>query len=175
MTTFLITLSLLVAHDRGANLPYISTDDGLFYARCVPADRDGSAGTTVILEVGRETDRVVDRYDWYSRERVRLGWSPLAGKIAVASRAELPGAGRPPTQLSFHLGGKLLKSYTLEQLKPLGLGEHPVVSSNGQHQIAIDAMAYDLENTNRRYFPVRFGRGREPVRFDILTGEPMKP
>lgn len=102
-----------------SNGPYVqSGPDGVFYARCVPDAAQGSKGTTTIYRVRKDGDEVVDKYDWYARRGVVLGWSPIAGKVAVLALGGPPAPGsEKPSELSFHLGGKRLASYTADDLK----------------------------------------------------------
>src|SRR5437879_3215435 len=69
---------------EAANRPYVqSGPDGVFYARCNPAAATGTSGSTEICKVQKDQDEQVDRYDWYTKHGVVLGWSPMAGKVAV--------------------------------------------------------------------------------------------
>lgn len=109
MSIVLAAAVLAVAASKSsANRPYVqSGPDGVFYARCVPDADTGPAGTTRVYHVGRDKDDLVDAYDWYAQEGATLGWSPIAGKVAVMARRSRAGA-----ELTFHLGGKTLASYT---------------------------------------------------------------
>ena len=78
------TVSSSFASTRLPNRPYVqSMDGGIFYARCIPAEKKGSKGTTTIYRVEAEADEKLDVYDWYAPEGVILGWSPIVGKVAV--------------------------------------------------------------------------------------------
>ncbi|MDB5294715.1 MAG: hypothetical protein JWO31_698, partial [Phycisphaerales bacterium] len=119
------------------NAPYvISGPDGAFYARGVPADATGTGGRTDVYAVREPADERVDRYDWYAPSGVTLGWSPIAGKVAVLAvmqprpAARIAGQAMPDwqtaEQLRFALGGRVLKSYTNADL--IALGAEKVVS-----------------------------------------------
>jgi len=101
--------------DEPGSRPYVhSGADGVLYARCVPDQVTGSAGRTRVYNVGRDTDDLIETYDWYAQGGVRLGWSPAAGKVAVMAR-------RNGAELSFYLGGKPLASYSADDLGRLGV------------------------------------------------------
>lgn len=100
------------ASKQRANFSYVqSGPDGVFYARCVPDEADGTKGTTKVYRVRKERDEPTDGYDWYVKRGVVLGWSPIAGKVAIMALGGPPAAGSGiPPELSFHLGGKPLTS-----------------------------------------------------------------
>ena len=116
-----------------SNYPYVqSGPDGAFYARCIPAGPDGTEGTTVIYRVQKGADQVVDAYDWYSKKGVVLGWSPIAGKVAVMSLSG-KAASEPDKQveISFYLGGKSLAVPLPEiRLKDLGQGPDGITTAD---------------------------------------------
>ena len=67
-----------------------SGPDGVFYARCIPAESQGAKGTTTIYRVKADADEVVDRYDWYGPTTVVLGWSPIVrNKVQAQAAARL--------------------------------------------------------------------------------------
>jgi hypothetical protein len=178
-----LDLGTSVAHDASAakaaaNRPYVEClKGGAFYARCIPSGKFDSAGTTDIYRVGMEKDERIAHYEWYSRDGLVLGWSPIAGEVAVMARRSEP-AESPDKQieLSFYLGGKLLKSWSTTDLQKLGAtvdwakAEKPMVRGaefqlGGWEQI---------DNSNEYVFSVQFAGGKK-VSFDILTGEVYRP
>src|SRR4051794_6172373 len=124
MKWFVLTAGWLIAFAEDAlaakpvpNRPYVQSGaDGVFYARCIPAADAGFAGTTRVYKVRREKDELLDTYNWYAPGGVVLGWSPIAGKVAVLARG-----GKTGVELSFYLGGKHLASYTAEDLRQFGV------------------------------------------------------
>jgi hypothetical protein len=101
--------------DQTENVPYVQSmaDGGVFYARCILEGADGGAGKTTIYRVRKDQDEVVDRYAWYSRRGVVLGWSPIAGKVALMSASQVePAADGTTAALNFYLGGEHRKSYS---------------------------------------------------------------
>lgn len=159
------------------NRPYVqSMPGGAFYARCVPDADAGSAGTTTIYRVVKHKDDVIDQYDWYAGRGVVLEWSPLAGKIAVAARGGPAPAGAPPEkrpELSFHLGGKLLASYTAADLAEFGARPGRLLSSDGRWHGIKDGRGEQVPGTNEYHFVVELDG--TPARFDIRTGKPPAP
>jgi hypothetical protein len=168
MTLVFAAALALAAGKPVQNRPYVqSGPDGVVYARCVPDAATGSAGTTKVYKVGRDADELLDTYPWYAREGVTLGWSPTAGKVAVMAR-------RAKAELSFHLGGKELASYTTDDLGKLGF---EVVSERGPMGPAPRAVCRvvgceQVPLTNDYHFVVQAGETQ--VRFDILTGRPRR-
>src|SRR5262245_17621253 len=125
---FLLVVTLLVgardvfAFKEAGNRPYVqSGPSGVFYARCIPETNKGPAGVTEVYRVRKEGDQLVDRYDWYTKHGVILGWSPIAGKVALlAIRKDEPTAADKQVEISIYLGGKLLKSWTTAEFQALG-------------------------------------------------------
>ena len=155
------------------NRPYVqSMDGGAFYAKCVPDAADGPAGTTKVYRVRRDADELVDAYDWYAAEGVVLGWSPVAGKVAVMARGGKPGADGRRGELSFHLGGRQLTAYTTADLEVLGVEVLPRRGPTGPVPRAEFRVVgcEQVPGTNDYDFVIQAG-GRQ-LRFDILTGKP---
>jgi hypothetical protein len=144
-----------------------SGPDGVFYARCVPGEKQSSDGTTKVFKVGRETDELIDAYDWYAPE-VTLGWSPTAGKVAVMARGGKQAAGAEPVELSFHIGGKHLISYTAEDLRKLG-AEVTVRTSPTLVNFRVVGCE-QVAGTNDYDFVIE-SKGKR-LAFDIVTGKP---
>lgn len=111
-------VALAMLHEAVAkdapNRPYVqSGPGGVFYARCLPAAATGTSGFTEIYKVQTDRDELVNRYDWYNKHGVVLGWSPIAGKVAVmAIRPQPSDSMDKQVELGFYLGGKLLKFWT---------------------------------------------------------------
>ncbi len=156
---------------EAADRPYVqSGPEGIFYARCIPHDTTGFAGFTDIYRVQKEHDELVDHYDWFTKRGVVLGWSPIVGKVAVlAIHNDAPTSLDKQIEISFHLGGKFLKSWTTTDLKRLGaeLG----VSRPGGKRAVFQIVGYEqIPSTNEYVFTLQFGKDKK-VSFDILTGD----
>jgi hypothetical protein len=153
--------------------PYVqSGPDGVFYARCVPAADGKGPGSTKIFRVRAENDELVDSYDWYARDGVVLGWSPIEGKVAVmrVHRGERD-AGKPAAgqaEISLYLGGKLLKSYTTQELVELGAEES--MTRHGHDGANYKIVGCEQVPGTNRYLFVIEGNGGRRIRFDIITG-----
>jgi hypothetical protein len=166
----LLSISGDVASKPVDNRTYIqSGPDGVFYARCTPKEATGTAGVTEIFKVGKERDEVVSHYDWYTPAGVILGWSPIAGKVGVmAWHDEAPAAGEKKVELSFYLGGSLLKSWTTADL--VKLGAETMISHRGEQAVARILDCEQIPGTNQYVFHVLLG-GNKTISFDILTGD----
>lgn len=168
-----LTCGMAWASKPSPNFPYVqSGPDGVFYARCIPDEDRGTKGTTRVFRVGKERDEPVDAYDWYAKGGVVLGWSPLAGKVAIMAVGGPPSAGSgAPAALSFHLGGKLLASYAADELKRRWGAETMLRSTPGEEQIAFQVVGCEqVPGTNDYRFVIEM-LGRR-VSFDVLTGRP---
>src|SRR3954452_19405403 len=114
-TAALIATVTVARGDERGNRPYVQSGaDGVLYARCLPDALNGPAGRTRVYSVGRDKDELIETYDWYAEGGVTLGWSPIAGRVAVIAR----GNGAEP---SFFLGDKRLAAYTADDLEKLGV------------------------------------------------------
>jgi len=166
------------AAKAAVNRPYVACmKGGAFYARCIPSGKFDSAGVTDIYSVGKEKDERIAHYEWYSRDGLVLGWSPIAGEVAVMARRSEP-ADLPDEriELSFYLGGKHLKSWSTADLQKLGTtvgwvkAEKPMVRGA---EFQLDGWE-QIDNSNEYVFSVQFADGKK-VSFDILTGEVYRP
>jgi hypothetical protein len=166
------------ASKRVANRTYVqSGPDGASYARCMPTAEEGSAGRTDIYTVGATDDQRVDRYDWYAPGGVTLGWSPLAGKLAVlavVAERRQDGDWRAQEELRFAIGGKVIRSYTNGELIALGAAE--VMSRRlGQRAEYRVVGCEQVPGTNEYDFILEVAGGTKgegkTLRFDITTGE----
>lgn len=166
----LILLVVFIATDasactRSGNRANVTAiDEGLFYARSVPATANGTEGKTDIYLVGNAEDTKIDSYDWFNRNKLVLSWSPKAGKVAILKYDPE----NEKAALSFYMGGNLLKSYSHIELKRFGLksvnnycGVHLGLKILGQEQVP---------NTNDYVFKIEF-ESSDIKMFDITTGE----
>ena len=150
---------------RGANRPNVTAmDEGIFYARSVPAFSTGFEGSTDIYLVDMNGDKKIDSYNWFNRNQLVLAWSPIVGKVAVLRYDPE----NEDAAVAFYIGGNLLKSYSHSELKKLGLrsidkycGVRLGLKILGQEQIP---------NTNDYVFKIEFESSGIRM-FDITTGE----
>lgn len=170
------------------NVPTVQSGfDGTMYVRSVPADELGTAGVTEVYQVARDHDLLVDRYPFYLRGTLHLGWSPRAGTWCVVQVEPLRITDDRDWRLagtlgglSFHCGGKTIKRYARPELEAMGLvrqvrtlvykrpNEFMVrgieqVQNTNDYVLAIDRIA-QLDGAGT---PVE-------LRLDILTGAPMR-
>jgi hypothetical protein len=160
----LVALVAPARADKPGNRPYVqSGPDGALYARCVPDATTGSAGRTRVYSVGRDKDDLLETYDWYAQDGVTLGWSPTAGRVAVMAR-------RNGAELSFYLGGKLLASYTAEELGKFGVevARRRVPLPEGAEFRVVGCE--QVPGTNDYDFVIE-SKGKR-LTFDIVTGKP---
>ena len=187
LTAFMCVVAVIrpasgAAAKAAANRPYVhGMKQGAFYARCIPSGKFGSAGFTEVYRVGMERDERVARYDWYSRDGLVLGWSPIAGAISVMARRFEPSESpEKQVELSFYLAEKHLKSWTTAELQTLGAKadwmkeEDPITRAAGFELLDWE----QIENSNEYVFTVRLFDGTpggKKVAFDVLTGDVYRP
>ena len=166
------------ALSRAANRAYVQAMDGpsVFYARCVPDENTGHKGTTTLYRVQKAGDGKVDTYNWYSPGGVILGWSPIAGKVAVMSVRESFGFLPPDKEIeiAFHLGGQLLQSYTTTALGAMGIEIGPTFGGAGKVARFKVLGCVQVLQTND-YDLVIESSGGKKYSFDILTGHLRAP
>jgi hypothetical protein len=175
----LTTCSYVVAKGAG-NRPYVAAfeNQSSFYARCMPAKKIGSEGTTQIMRIRKEGDEVIATYVWYNRNGLVLGWSPKAGKVAVMRVREDEGLlADKQIEFSFYLGDQFLRSYTTHDLVKLGAKmERDWRANENGFDASSKRAAYSVEgckqawNTNDYYFSVKLNEA-QTLNFDILTGK----
>jgi hypothetical protein len=162
------------AERRLGDAAYVkSMSGGIFYARCVPAQREGTKGTTKIYRVEIDRDVLVDSYDWYSPNGLVLEWSPIAGKVAVMSIRRTISAFEPNIALAFYIGGVFLRSYTVNELKQMGADIIGVRGEDGPMPRTLNlrrAESEQVPGTIEYFFSIVDGAGKR-FRFNILTGE----
>ena len=159
------------AFKDAGNRPYVqSGPDGVFYARCIPQETTGSAGFTDIYKVQKDQDQLVDHYNWFTKHGVVLGWSPIAGKVAImAIRKDAPAPPDQQIEFSFYLGGKLLKSWTTADLNRFGAEVSP--SFYGGERAVFQILGCEqIPRTNEYVFAIQLGKDKK-VSFDILTSD----
>ncbi len=173
LTSLLLAACPVWASRPVPNFPYVqSMQMGVFYARCIPEEAEGTKGTTKIYRVRKDQDELVDSYDWYAKKGLVLAWSPIVGKVAVMALGGAPNAAPDKqTELSFYLGGKFLNSYTSQDLKEWGAD---VWQRGGRGAIFKVLGEEQIPGTNEYVFSIEIKDKK--FSFDILTGKPyIKP
>ena len=149
-----------------------------FYARCIPEEGRGSAGTTQVLRVRAQGDELVTAYPWFNKNGLVLGWSPKAGRVAVMRVRQDEGLPlEEQVEFSFYLGDELLQSYTTTDLVKLGatVGRDMAAFEGG---LSIDSKraryrvegCKQVQGTNDYYFLASLDETRT-LSFDVLTGK----
>jgi hypothetical protein len=128
----------------------------------------------VVYQVDGDADRLLDRYDWYAPNGIVLGWSPLAGKVAVMSAMAGPAEDwRQQEEIRFSMGGEKLKSYTSGDL--IALGAEDRIDEGGRHRAWFRLVSCEqIPGTNEYDFIVEFPKIKR-LRFNITTGELRHP
>lgn len=165
---------------RAGNFAYVESGlDGRFYAKSVPDERDGTKGITKVYKVRKDADELIDSYDWYAprefQDGIVMGWSPIVGKVAVMRvHNEVVEVADGRIELSFYLGGKFLKSYTVKDLVALGVKQEPLEKrGKDESRQRLDYKVLGCEqvpNTNAYRFSIMVPDGKK-VMFDIVTGQ----
>ena len=168
-------IHICYAWKRVANRAYVQAMEGpsVFYARCIPSEDEGNKGTTTIYRVNKGGDEKVDSYNWYSPDGVILGWSPIEGKVAAISLRERASGRNKQIEFAFHLGGKLLQSYTTQSLGVLGIEIGPSFEGGEQARFKVVGCV-QVPQTNEYDFVIESSGGRK-FAFDILTGKLRTP
>jgi hypothetical protein len=161
------------AFKDAGNRAYVqSGPDGVIYARAIPAANQGETGTTAIYRVREKSDELIDHYDWYTKHGLSLGWSPIAGKVAVlAVRKAVPASLDRQVELSLYVGGVLIRDLTSADLKQMGaeIGWSPYGGERASFQVM---GCEQIPGTNDYVFRLAFGKDRT-VSINILNGQPV--
>jgi hypothetical protein len=182
---FLITATCGQAAAKSAgNRPYVAAfeEQSGFYARCMPAKNAGSEGTTQVLCLRPEGDELITTYAWYNRNGIVLGWSPIAGKIAVMRvRQDVGMDAEKQIEFSFYLGDRFLRSYTTADLVKLGAkverdanAIEAGIGSFSKRAVYRVEGCKQVQGTNDYYFSVRLDESKS-LWFDIMTGKLCQP
>lgn len=176
LSVLLLTVTASVwASKPVANFSYVHSGlGGRFYVRCIPDDQEGEKGSTVLYRVNKDKDEIVDRYDWYSPKGAILGWSPIAGKVAIMRKGGQDSPDhKKQVEFSFYIGGKFLKIYTTHDLMTMG-AKVSFKRFEGSKRADIEFLGCrQIPRTNEYVFPVKISDNKI-IEFDILTGELYK-
>lgn len=165
--TALLLAVAAMADQEASNVPLVRASEyGRCYARSIPDDLWGTAGTTRIFQVGRDGDVPLAEYPWYASEMylggpgdqclVRFGpWSP---------------GGEPREDhlaIGFYRDGRTLREYSTLEIYSLGSGISRSVSHYevfgarlGFQSSSGDTFLYRVEGIDGRVFT-----------FDLNSGE----
>ena len=169
----LVVLAVPVwADEEAVNAPHITVDaSGRCYAKSVPAETYGSAGTTSVYRVESGADRLIESYPWYAPTLYLQCYTPGLSGDAVSIVQFGPWArGRQATAghlaIAFHAKGRLLRSYST--LDIAGALDN-VSASTSHYRVFGEVEGYVFESSTSRPFRLRTVDGRT-LTFDSATG-----
>jgi hypothetical protein len=175
LVAIILTTGAALASKAGPHRAYVQSGPdrlgSVLYARCVPSGEKGSAGRTQVFRVRAEGDEALDEYDWFAPGGLVLGWSPIAGKVALLAVMQDEAADNWMAQeaLRFAMGGERLASYTNGQLIEMGAKE--IVDSVYGRRAGFGIVGCEqLPGTNEYDFVIEIDDGKT-LRFDITTGK----
>lgn len=162
----------MIAKSAG-NRPYVqSGPDGAFYARCIPESTEGKSGSTTIYQVVKEKDKLVASYNWFAKNGVVIGWSPIKGKVTtLAIQLDTNKVQAKQQELTMYLGEKLVKTVTTKDLLKLGAQIQTRRSANGPLNRAKFKVlgCFQVPGTNQYVYKVQLSKNRI-ISFDIVDG-----
>lgn len=192
---FAVLLSVITqssAFFRGPDQPYVqSAFNGRYYARCVPANtlsglEPDRKGITSIYRVEDPTDKLLNRYNGYSREGVLLAM-PEHEKVAVMILFQEAQDLNQQVEFSFYMQNKLLKAYTTRDLQRLGVelrrkDGFAAVSEDNQRadirileieHVRVSQSLHSSTPSIISYWAIEI-KGGKKLLFDMQTGELIK-
>jgi hypothetical protein len=164
----------LAADDEASNVPVIAVDQwGRCYAKSVPSESYGSAGSTRVYAVTARADVLLDSYSWYANQ-IRLACNVSApGEQSGTSIVQFgpwargQKASEQALALAFHFRGRLLRRYSTLDIA----GSPDGVSASVSHYTVIRQVdGYKTNASNRLVFEVVTVDGRR-LTFEPTTGE----
>jgi len=171
------SLAVVPAHadEEAGNLPHVQSDTwGRCYAKSVPSDAYGEAGTTRVYEVTAADDRLVASYDWFSQQIfLQCNMSNGGGSgVSVVQVGPWP-RGREASgdhlAIAFYFNDLLLKRYSTLDLA----GRLDNVQASVSHYTVISRIdGYRWLDGDRYAFDLRTVDGRT-LSFDPTTGRPI--
>jgi hypothetical protein len=161
----------LSADEEAANAPYVAVDEsGSCYAKSVPSDSYGSAGTTSVYRVAAGADTQLGTYPWYSRRiYVQCNTPGVQGGVSIVQFgpwARGRQASASHLALAFHANGRLLRSYST-----LDIAASPdnVTASVSHYQVVRDVEGYVYAGATPAVFRLETIDGRQ-LTFDPASG-----
>ena len=161
------------ADQEAGNLPHVQSGSwGRCYAKSVPSDSYGEAGTTRVYEVGATDDRLLVTYEWFSqRIYLQCNMSSAGGiGVSVVQIGPWPrGHAASPDHLAlaFYFNDRLLRRYSTLDIA----GRPDNVQASVSHYIVVERIdGYRWIDGDRYAFDLRTVDGRV-LSFDPTTGE----
>lgn len=163
------------ADEEAGNLPHVQSDSwGRCYAKSVPSDTYGEAGTTRVYEVTAAEDRLLASYGWFSQQiflQCNMSNNGDSG-VSVVQIGPWPrghAASADHLALAFYFNDRLLKRYSTLDIA----GRPDNVQSSVSHYTVIERIdGYRWIDGDRYAFDLRTSDGRT-LSFDPTTGQPI--
>jgi len=162
----------VAADEEASNAPHVAIDQfGRCYAKSVPLESYGSAGSTSVYAVERGQDRLIDSYAWYSKEIYLQCYTQMPDGRSATSVVQLgpwargQKASRGDLALAFYAGGALLRRYSTLDIA----GSPDRVSASVSHYRVIARVDGYVPNGSRSAFAIVTEDGRSLL-FDPATG-----
>jgi hypothetical protein len=160
--------------DEASNVAIVRASEyGQCYAKSVPDELYGTAGTTNVFRVEKDRDVSVHSYDWFSQRifiecnvsdsKTPTGVSVI--RLGPWSRGHLARADQ--LAIAFYFKGQMLKEYSTLDIA----GSPENVSASVSHYTVIEkVLGYRRLGGNRALFDVETVAGRT-ITFDAASGE----
>jgi hypothetical protein len=164
----------LLADEEASNRPVVAASEyGACYAKSVPAEGYGNAGTTRIYRVTEGDDALVHEYGWFS-QRIHLVCNASDSKrptgvaaVSLGPWARGHEASADVLALAFHFDGKTVREYSTLEIA----GTRENVSASVSHYTVIEeVLGFRWVRGNEYVFELRTTDGRT-LKFDAVTGE----
>lgn len=164
---------LLQADQEAGNVVHVQASEyGRCYAKSVPSERYGNAGTTTVFRVTDSADAALHQFDWYAPQ-LRLACNVSDGNTPVGVSIVQFGpwhrgrqASKDHLALAFYFKGEKVAEYSTLDLA----GTPANVSASVSHYVVITAIeGYEFQARNQAVFRVKTQDGRT-LSFDPSTG-----
>lgn len=163
------------ADEEAGNLPHVQSDSwGRCYAKSVPAETYGEAGTTRVYEVTATEDRLLASYDWFSQQihlQCNMSNNGDSG-VSVVQIGPWPrghAASADHLAIAFHFNDRLLRRYSTLDIA----GRSDNVQASVSHYMVVERIdGYRWTDGDRYAFDLRTVDGRR-LSFDPTTGRPI--
>jgi hypothetical protein len=154
----------------GGQRPYVAVDEsGSCYAKSLPSDSYGSAGTTSVYRVAAGAETSLGAYPWYSRRiYLQCNTPGVQGGISIVQFGPWPRGRQAATSrlaIAFHANGRLLRSYSRLDI---AVTADNVSASKSHYQVVRNVEGYVYEG-GKSVFRLNTTDGRR-LTFDPATG-----
>lgn len=161
------------ADQEASNIPHAQSDTyGRCYAKSLPDEYYGEAGETHIYQVERDTDLLLDHYDWFAQRlflQCNMSRNGDVGASIVRMGPWSRGQEAADDQLAiaFYFKGALLRSYST-----LDIAGAPgnVAASVSHYQVIAEVPGYRWIDGDHYAFDI-VTIDRRTLSFDPLTGD----